>query len=254
MLSKNMYENELIASGLSEKQAKIYIACVELGSTSVPEIARRAGIKRTTAYGVLDELVSMGLVNQSFKKKKKLFVAQEPQQIISLLKDRQRKIEEILPELSSLYANHSIRPKIIFFEGRDGLRKIYDDMLGCHSKEVRQIVRAKDHALVVGEEFVKKYISERVARGITAYVLHPKSGDVYTSDRGRENVKLKRFVRYLPPSAFYAAMIMIYDHKVAMVSTKKENFGFIIESREFANTLTAYFDLMWGLGSKTPEV
>ena len=48
-------------------------------------------------------------------------------------------------------------------------------------------------------------------------------------------------------------MIMIYDNKVAMVSTKEENFGFIIESKEFSNTLGAYFDFMWGLGSREPD-
>jgi phosphatidylglycerophosphatase A len=40
MLSKNMYEKDLIAVGLDEKQAKVYLASLELGPASVPVIAR----------------------------------------------------------------------------------------------------------------------------------------------------------------------------------------------------------------------
>jgi hypothetical protein len=39
-----------------------------------------------------------------------------------------------------------------------------------------------------------------------------------------------------------------------MASSKKENFGFIIESKEFANTIKAFFDFMWKLGSKEPDM
>ena len=249
-----MYEKELKAAGLDEKQAKIYLACLEMGPQSVPAIARHAGVKRTTVYGILDELISLGFIQTSYRKKTKLFTAQDPEYLISELEERKQKIQAIMPGLSELFITNHVRPKIQFFEGKEGVRKIYDDILECRSKEVKQIVRAQDHTAAVGEDFIKEYVRKRAARNITAYDIHPKSGDIYTPERGRQNLALKRHVRYLPPGIFHAAMIMIYDHKVAMVATKKENFGFIIESKEFSNTLSSYFDLMWDLGSKTPEV
>ena len=147
-----------------------------------------------------------------------------------------------------------MRPKVTFFEGREGIKKIYDDALECKSKQLKEIVRVRQHNEAVGDAFIKEFIKKRIARGIVTHNLHPKSGDLYTSERGMEDPKLKRYVRYLPPNVFYAAMIMIYDHKVAMVSTKEENFGFIIESKQFSSTLSAYFDFMWGLGSKEPDL
>ncbi|MCR4325389.1 MAG: hypothetical protein NUV59_01105 [Patescibacteria group bacterium] len=248
-----MYKRALMSSGLDEKQAGVYIACLELGPAKVPAIARQAQIKRTTTYGVVDELVSMGLIVSSYKGKTKLYRAVNPEVVLSLQEDKKRKVEEALPGLSELFLTRHARPKITFFEGRDGIKKIYGDILECKSKQVRQIVRVKDHIAAVGDAFIKDYIKKRVARGITARDLHPVSGDIYTQERGMENPKLKRCVRYLPPHVFHAAMIMIYDHKVAMVSTKEENFGFIIESKQFSNTLSAYFDFMWGLGSRNPE-
>ncbi len=249
-----MYEKALIAAGLYEKQARVYIACLEAGPSKVPEIARQAEIKRTSCYGVVDELVSMGLLTASYKGKTKLYKAQDPKVILSLLEERRNKVAQILPELSDLFLTQNTKPKIMFFEGREGVKKIYDDVLECTSKQLKQIVRVRQHNEAVGDAFIKEFIRKRIARGIVTRNLHPKFGDLYSPERGMESSKLKRYVRYLPPNVFHAAIIMIYDHKVAMVSTKEENFGFIIESKEFSNTLSAYFDFMWGLGSKEPDI
>ncbi len=249
-----MYEKALKAAGLEEKQAAIYVACLELGASKVPAIAREAHMKRTTAYGIVDELVSMGLLSEGYKGKTKVYTAEDPAKIASLLEAKRRRLEEVMPELSGLFLTHHKRPKISFFEGREGLRKIYDDLLECTTKQVRMIARVKQHNEAVGDAFVKEFIRKRISRGIVAKVLHPKSGDLYSKERGMEDPKLKRQVRYLPPNVFYAAMIMIYDNKVAMVSTKEENFGFLIESKEFSKTLGAYFDFMWGLGSEDPDL
>ena len=249
-----MYKKELIDAGLSEKQADMYLACLEAGPSKIPKIASSAQIKRTTVYGIVEELVAMGLVRSSYKGKRQLYEAQDPALILSMLETKKKRMAEILPDLSKLFVSHHVRPKISFFEGREGVKKIYDDALDCTTKEIKQIVRARQHNEVVGDAFINEFIRKRIARGIVTRNLHPKHGDLYTEKRGMEDPKLKRYVRYLPPSVFYAAIIMIYDHKVAMVSTKEENFGFIIESKEFSNTLSAYFDFMWGLGSRTPDL
>ena len=248
-----MYEKALSGIGLDVKQARVYTACLELGPSKIPAIAREADIKRTSCYGIVDELVSLGLVSVSYKGKTKLFGPTDPETLTDLLEERKRKIASIMPELSDLFLTRNVRPKVTFFEGREGLRKIYDDLLECKSKHVKMIARVRHHNEAVGDAFVKDFIRKRIAKGIIAQVLHPKSGDLYGGGRGVEDPKQKRQVRYLPPNVFYAAIIMIYDYKVAMVSTKAENFGFIIESKEFSNTLSAYFDLMWGLGSKEPD-
>lgn len=249
-----MYKGTLIAGGLTAKQAAVYEACLEAGASAVPDIARLAHIKRTTAYGIIEELVGIGLLQSSYRGKRKLYTAQDPALMLDMLEEKKKRLAEVMPELSDLFITRNTKPKITFFEGREGVRKIYDDVLECKSKQIKQIARVRQHNEAIGDAFIKEFIRKRIARGIISRVLHPKAGDLYTSERGMEDPKLKRYVRYLPPNVFYAAMIMIYDHKVAMVSTKEENFGFIIESKEFSNTLSAYFDFMWGLGSKEPDL
>ena len=254
MLSKNMYESILVQAGLTEKQAKVYLACLELNMAKVPEISRKANIKRTTTYGIIDELVKMEILNSVVKNKSKLFQAQSPALLLDILDKRREALKKSLPELENVFSTHHIHPKVTFFEGKSGIKQIYQDGLNCISKKIYQVVKAKSHSELLGEDFVEEYIKERIKRGITAYDLHPKSGDIYTEKRGRQNINLKRYVRYLPPDLFSASMIMVYDNKVAMISSKKENFGFIIESKEFSNTLKGFFDFMWKLGSTEPDI
>ena len=248
-----MYKGTLIAGGLTPKQAAVYEAALSAGASTIPDIARLANIKRTTTYGIVEELLALGLVQSSYRGKRKLYTAQDPALMLDILEEKKKRLASVMGELSDLFITHNAKPRITFFEGREGLRKIYDDLLDCTSKRVNMIARVRHHNEAVGDAFVKEFIRKRIARGINARVLHPKAGDLYSVERGTENPKLKRQVRYLPPNVFHAAMIMLYDHKVAMVSTREENFGFIIESKEFSNTLNAYFDFMWGLGSKEPD-
>src|SRR3989344_4942705 len=199
-----MYKSELIATGLTKKQADVYLACLEAGPSKIPEIAQTAQLKRTTVYGIVDELTAMGLLKSNYSGKRKVYEAQDPSTILAMLEEKKKRMSDILPELSEIFLTRHVRPKITFFEGREGVRKIYADVLECKSKEVKQIARVRQHNEAIGDAFIKDFIKKRIARGIVTRVLHPKAGDLYTSERGMEDPKLKRYVRYLPPNVFYA--------------------------------------------------
>ena len=54
--------SQLVKVGLNEKESRVYLALLELGSGTAYAVAKKAGIKRPTAYIVLDELRKRGLV------------------------------------------------------------------------------------------------------------------------------------------------------------------------------------------------
>lgn len=238
-----MHKEILKNIGLNEKQAKIYLALLELGKSKVPEIAKKAELKRTTAYGILDELVGKGLVSYGQKGKTKYYSLENPEVLEKILEKNIKAFKNILPELKNLFETVSFKPTIRFYEGKEGIKRVFEDTLTCKVKKIFQIVKVKDFIDVVGEKFSKEYIKKRAEKGIWVFALHPKSEDVYNDTYGKESKKWKRQVRYLQSNIFYASIIMIYDNKTAMISTKKENFGFIIESREFSKTLETFFNL-----------
>ena len=84
-------EQVLIHLGLNEKQAKVYLALLQLGSGSVPSISVRSDVKRPTAYLILEELRQKELVNL-VPKSTKIYTAKSPQ---ILLEEQSQKESEI---------------------------------------------------------------------------------------------------------------------------------------------------------------
>jgi sugar-specific transcriptional regulator TrmB len=89
--------------GLQNKEDEVYLACLQLGTAPAQEIAKKAGIKRTTAYDVLKNLINKGLISQTQKGSKKLFIAEPPEKLGELLEEKQSKLMEALPLLNSFY-------------------------------------------------------------------------------------------------------------------------------------------------------
>ncbi|NCA94062.1 MAG: transcriptional regulator TrmB, partial [Sphingobacteriia bacterium] len=111
------------------KKADVYLAVLELGSGTVIEIARKSEIKRTTVYDILLDLEKSGLIYQTTKVNKRLFVAEDPEKLKKKLEEKERVLGEMLPQLRSLYNIKGIKPKIKFYEGKEGLRQVYSDTL-----------------------------------------------------------------------------------------------------------------------------
>ncbi len=245
-----MYEKELVNIGLSDKEAKAYISALKLGKATASDIAKRADIKRSTMYGVLDELIKKGLVSYSQKGTKRFFKAQDPQAILEMIENNKRSFENILPNLSQVHIEHAQKPSVQFFEGREGIKRIYEDTLTCKYKKIYQVVKVNDFIKFPGGEFSKEYIKKRTMKGIVAYALHPQKDDIRNKFYGENSSEFKRVVKYVDEDIFHMSMTMIYDYKVAVISTEKEGFGFIIESKEFSKTMQGYFDYMWKAADK----
>ena len=59
--------------------------------------------------------------------------------------------------------------------------------------------------------------------------------------------KFLREIRIAPKDIGFSMGYWIYGNKVAFISSKKEAFGFIIESKELAEMLSSQFEVMWKL-------
>src|SRR6266699_2317106 len=80
--------------GLSNKEARVYLASLALGPSPVQKIADDSGIKRVTTYVILESLVGLGLVSQTSKGKKTYFIAEDPINLERLLDKREQEIQD----------------------------------------------------------------------------------------------------------------------------------------------------------------
>jgi len=104
--------NDLKILGISEKEAQIYLAALELGPSSVLNISRKANVKRATIYEMMDELKNKKLIVETKKGDKRLFMALEPYELKEKIKKQERIMGKIMPELNGISNLGEYKPKI----------------------------------------------------------------------------------------------------------------------------------------------
>lgn len=244
--------------GFSEKEARVYLAVLELGSATVIQIGKKAQVNRGTAYDILESLIKKGLVSYFVKGKKRYFAGENPKKLLSLvdsqiksltsrektLEDQKEEIEKMLPELESIYNLPENQPKVRFFEGKEGIKNIYDELLGA--KEI-WAYGSFSHIYTTFPWF-KEYIRKQINRGIKIRDLVEKNKETLEYKKFYQSPKQE--MRFLPENIKLKTDNIIYGNKVAMISYAKELHGVVIESIEIADTQRQVFEVLWNLSKE----
>src|SRR3989344_4794563 len=172
-LYKPMYEQFLSQTGLSKEQAVVYETLVRQGPLPAGKISAVAGLKRGLTYKVLGELEKMGLIEKKDEPGKVLrFEAMHPLRMRDLLEKRTREskdarevLETVLPKLVSDFNLVSGKPGIQFYEGIEGLQKIYDDIIAT-GVDIRLIRSVYDDKRPEIDRLVMRQISREVRANI----------------------------------------------------------------------------------------
>lgn len=242
-----MIESILKQFGLSEKEIKVYLALLELGPAPVRKIAQRAGINRGTSYDILKSLISQGLASYFHKEKNQYFVAEDPERLKEVLEDKvnnlkklEDKIETVIPELKSLIQKSGQKPVVKLYEGHKGIKSILQDVLEVMVKNKEKeylIYSSADIRQYLYQEF-PNFTEQRIKKGIKVKAIAFGQG-------GMEEGLDER--RWLTKEKSSPAYILIYDHKVAMISINedKQPLGVIIEDRNLATTQKMIHNFVW---------
>jgi len=239
--------NELKKIGLSEKEAKVYLALLELGEDTVQNIAAKSGVNRATTYVVLEKLASMGLSANYEKDKKTFFVASEPEALESIFEIQKKEIEEkkknfqlILSQIMAISNKDKAKPVIKFFEGKEGIVAAMKEFYAYQKKGgivhliyprmlLDKLMPLKDRQ-ALRENRLKKKIRTRVLYTNTEIIPS-------TADGERRRIDADKF----PVSCD----IEIYDEAVLIVSLEKQLSAVLIRDKQIAQTLTSLFELAW---------
>lgn len=241
-------ENNLQTIGFSKKKAKIYLAVLEIGEASVIEIAKKAGLKRTTVYNILPELITEGLIKKSIKNKKKFFFIEDPAIIKTNLEEKMNAVEKSLPELKAMQTIIPYKPKITFYEGLGGAKDLYRDTLNSLSPggTLLSYTGLTDFYDLIPKDFSRWYIEERAKRKIRIKIITPKSK---TTDEWQKNATRElREIKIVNNADFkFDGDTEIYGNKIALISYKENFMGVIIESQEISQMQRTAFQLLWDL-------
>ncbi len=246
-----MLIQKLIDAGLEEKEAKVYLAIMELGEASIAKIVQKSGIKRSTVYDVLENLKKKGIISQTNRGKKPIFLAENPQKLIESLETKKKTLEETMPELLSIMNLLDKKPKIRYFEGLTGVKEVFEDTLRYSNQEI--LTWYPYPYINLGEEyFWKHYLPERINKKIWARAIVPDSPEnrVFAQDIKEKGITKTKFSA---DNAFSGLdlEIKIYGKTKLGIISYKEDLGIIIESSKIFEGIKSIFEVMWNLLPET---
>jgi sugar-specific transcriptional regulator TrmB len=233
-------DKTLIEYGLKEKQALVYLACLQVGSGSILKIAERAGLARSTTELELKALQQKGLVSSYKKRTVHHYTADDPHKIIYSLKEKTELIQRTLPKFMAMYASSRNKPSVSFYEGRLGMKLVLDQMLA----EARELFcfSSADDLFAILEEW-PEFVKERVKLKIPVKVI------LRDSEKARERKQLGvlelREVRLIGPEYDYHGMIYVWGNKIGMFSFRDDLMAVLVESKELAEVQKSLFLALW---------
>lgn len=240
---------ELQDIGLSEKEAKVYLAALELGPTTAEKLATHAKVNRSTTYVQLESLMKVGLMSTYEEGKKTFFAPESPSYLKKILDlkrneivSKEKELGILLPDLMHLFDGAGERPMVRFFMGRDGVANLRNQTWENNkSKKVLTLYSFDTLADTFTEEEREEYSENRAKSGVTARVIYNRKEGPFPDD---PSLLIDR--RHMPESALVVTNdIMIFDDKVAISNLKGTLFGVLIENAQIAQSMTSIFEFMW---------
>jgi sugar-specific transcriptional regulator TrmB len=237
----NNLVRQLMKAGLAEKEARIYIALVELGKATAYAIAIQAGLKRPTVYLVLEELRHKGLVNKVPHLKNQIYTAKDPEEFIFEQENKLIEARRALAVLSVKYQRKKASAHL--FEGvgeiSAALEYRRDELAGQEMYAFYGISQKGKKAPQVYYDHASALASQHTLT--KAFAPDDESLDKFRRKEKdlRQEVKVLPREDYLPEASIEVAPLYtkIFLHSASQV--------LVIESKEFSSLIRQVFGLLW---------
>lgn len=232
--------------GLSEKEARVYLTVLELGTSIASTIARRAELNRVTTYTILEDLKKDGIVNETSKDGVKYYSVISPDILLKQLEQKYESFKDKVPELLAMAEKFGSKPKIQFFEGLEGMKKMYSELLTSKEHIIRSFLGSHETHPVLRDYLNDHFVPQRVKHKIKAKVICCESDD--NKSYHKINKKNLIEVKFIKNNLFHLSCgIDIYaGYKVSIVLFSKEEMsGLIVTSKKFHDTMASIFDFIW---------
>lgn len=233
---------QLKVLGLDENEIKVYLATLKIGPAKNEEIAKEAGIIRTTCHSILNKLKQKGIISNILKEKVNYFAAVDPEQLIEMLKEKQYVVESILPKLNEIKKHSPKEHKIIYFEGKEGVKTVIEDIISKKNRNFKVFGSYKffnDISPVYANQYFRKKIERNIrSEGVTFKTKE----NLVAKKRDKKELRKSKFISEPEVNAG----CFIYEDKVALVSYDKDGHrGCIIKDPKISKLHCLFFKYLW---------
>lgn len=243
-----LLEQYLQNIGLNDKEAKIYLAGLQLGPATIQELAKSADIKRSTVYEIVENLVEKNLIIVTQKGKRKMFVTQEPDNLLLFLKQREKVLEQIMPDLEALKNTSAARPAVRIYDGINGIKQVYEDMIKKPGEILALAAPRPKIAKTILEYLYLQWKPLRLKAKVSMRRINiNESGNKDLDYQKKDFSEELETIKYLPTENYpFSVGIYVYRQKVALISFGADELvGIVIRSPQVNWTMKMIFENYW---------
>ncbi len=232
--------------GLTEKEISVYLAFLQWGQNPASIIAKKIKMPKSTVLFCAENLAKSGILQKSLHGKTYLFYA-DPK---NLQKSKNHEISEItqnldkvIPLLQKFKTPFSSRPKLEFFEGIEGCKKLYLQLLESKT-EIWEFGAHEDLENKLGKEFMQNFIKERTKKNIFLRAI--ASNNSIEKELHKKDKSEARDIQFFheEKGKLYSS-IAIFDDKIMILNLFNNEFGILIKNEAFSETFKTIFRLIY---------
>ncbi len=237
--------------GLTEFEAKLYEGLLEIGPTSVMELAEHVGVNRITAHFNLRNLIEKGLVAQTLQGSRRQITAESPEKLEYLIEQKENKIKRIRSDFSvimkTVFDNLSHTKtgediQVKYYEGKKALESVYKEVLTAKKIFSFANINQIRSLLPQNTGLFQKAIDEDPKKEIWEIFEASEETRKYV-DKANKRYNYCFFPKNISFSNFD---FMIFDENIAMVYIHPEKpYAIVTHSPAMAAGFKAIHHIVW---------
>jgi len=244
-----MIQQTLQEIGLSEKEAKVYIALLQQGKAQGPQdTANSTKLPRTTIYDVVSSLTEKGLIQEIDQSGKKMFMVDTPHHLFSFLDAKQMEVEKgrnkvktVIRQLELMQNPNLPVPSLRHFEGEEGLLRMFrQQIVEVGGQDDSFTVVCTSSFFSTFQPMFRELAREVDPKGYTVRVLiaSPEEDPVFIR---MKNLEVKGTKEHF----FFTAGIDVCGQFIGFWSEMDQLTGTLLEHQAMAKAQRFLFDIAW---------
>lgn len=231
--------------GLTPQESTAYKTALWLGTFAASSLGNILKIPRSTARYTCEALVRKWLMIETKKANTKLFIAENPTKLYSLLYNEEEELKKkkehlalTIKELQQQYDPDAKIPKITFYEGIDGIERMFDEMLMKDGTLLS--FGAGDYYMEKYPDLVKNFRKKSQKQNQKVLIFR---GNKYKDLHKNDNRSTHRYFSTIDE---FKIDIQIKEDKLSIVSLENSfPIGILIKHQSIVNGFAQIFHELW---------
>ncbi|NTW22474.1 helix-turn-helix domain-containing protein [Candidatus Falkowbacteria bacterium] len=239
-------KKSLAELGFNHNEIKVYVALTQLGEAPAAQIAKKAGLPRTTAISILAKLAEENYLTQHRYRGVTYYWVESPQAIASAFETKIKVANDLNSLLTDLYRSETHFPYAQVYDTKNSIRNFIEKFIAAQPKKSTiytiDTPSAGNYSKIYSEQIGSSMLSKKQVRGISTRTLvpHGSIGTINPAKLAAQKIEL----RELPKEIDFKASFWLAQNQLVHFSGNPP-FAVVIKHPLIVKSFESIYDFLW---------